>query len=233
MTIPRLLTPLARSFPHLTTPIILAPMAGASGSSLSSSVSNAGGFGFIGAAFETAEGLGVKMMEAVGALKRELRGAESGGIGIGTGRAEIGVGLLGFRLTQMDGHDDGAAHNDERVNERSTKRTDAIKFIDTALELKPRAIWLSFGEIPELIKWSKVIRDREVAVNGGDGKEMKLFIQIGTEEGLKAVLDGCSADVIVVQGACVACQPRECSSVCREVSPSLFSQCYLLNPPLL
>ncbi|PWN18403.1 2-nitropropane dioxygenase [Microstroma glucosiphilum] len=184
-------TPLNSLLPALRHPIILAPMANASGGLLASRVSHAGGFGFIGAGYYTPSKLHEELQHVFEVLGVPGRGSAN--------RLEVGVGFLAWRLSKLNGGPApslGASDLDPA--------SEALQLIDTALKAKPRAVWLAFGNPEELVGWSKVVREREAALHGGGrakwGKELKLFVGVGNTKEAKWATEEMGADVLVVQG---------------------------------
>jgi nitronate monooxygenase len=181
-------TSLTKLIGSIKTPIVLGPMANAAGGELAGRVSRAGGLGFIGAGYYTPERLGEELRKA----QEVLQGG--GDQSADQGRTHIGVGFLAWRLTKLN---EGKPSN---VNTDSP----ALALIDEALKVKPIAIWLSFGDEEELTGWSKVVRQREAAINGAgksaDGKAMKLFIGVGNEQEARVGVEQCGADVLIIQG---------------------------------
>lgn len=184
-------TPLHSLLPKLQHPIILAPMANASGGLLASRVSHAGGFGFLGAGYYTPSKLQQELQHVTELLGVPGRGSAN--------RLEVGVGFLGWRLSMLNGGPApslGASDLDPG--------SEALQLIDAALRAKPRAVWLSFGQPDELVGWAKVLREREAALHGGGrarwGKELKLFVGVGDTKEAKWATEEMGADVLVVQG---------------------------------
>lgn len=177
----------------LTTPIVLGPLANAAGGALAGKVSKAGGLGFLGAGYYTQEKLQDELKIALSLLGHSgpPRGAGN--------RVNIGVGFLAWRLTTINkGRPPSLGASDMDVD------SVALALIDQALRSKPVAIWLSFGDEEEMIRWSTVVRQREAALNGmgkaAYGKELKLFIGVGSMEEAKMAVEDCGADVVIIQG---------------------------------
>lgn len=182
-------TQLTSLIPAMTTPVVLGPMAGASGGALAARVSKANGLGFIGAGYYD-----VPTLERELATVYKILGKPPPGSG---NRLHLGIGLLAWKLTAQNG---GSAP----IQGASDLSMDspALQIIDAAIRAKPRAIWLSFGD--DIVQWSRVVREREAALNGGGeakwGTELKLFVMIGLASETKRAVEDCGADVLVVQG---------------------------------
>ncbi|KAI0321015.1 2-nitropropane dioxygenase [Amylostereum chailletii] len=125
-------TPLTRLL-RIRTPVVLAPMGGASGGLLASQVSLAGGFGFFSPDYTSLSSLSSQFDIARKALD------------VPTGPLPIGVGFLGWRLDR---------------GPRDPKEPHHAQF-DLALSQQVRAIWLSFGN--DLLKWVDRIRSHDAA----------------------------------------------------------------------
>lgn len=186
-------TPLATVIQSLKTPIVLGPLANAAGGSLAGRVSKAGGLGFVGAGYYSAEKLTQELKTSLSILgyDRPPKGAGN--------RVNIGVGFLAWRLTLINkGKPPSLGASDLDVD------SPALALIDAALRNKPLAIWLSFGDEDEMVGWSTIVRQREQALNGmgkaSYGKDLKLFIGVGDETQAKGAVEDCGADVVVLQG---------------------------------
>lgn len=186
-------TPLATVIQSLKTPIVLGPLANAAGGSLAGRVSKAGGLGFVGAGYYSAEKLTQELKTSLSILgyDRPPKGAGN--------RVNIGVGFLAWRLTHINkGKPPSLGASDLDVD------SPALALIDAALRNKPLAIWLSFGDEDEMVGWSTIVRQREQALNGmgkaSYGKDLKLFIGVGDETQAKGAVEDCGADVVVLQG---------------------------------
>ena len=186
----KLITPLSRVLPSVTTPVVLGAMAGASGGQLAGAVSSAGGFGFIGAGYltpSTLQGEVEKAYQQLSVSHAELLQSRK--------RADFGIGILVWRLTELnDGKRPGQAPPNQGVSE----------FLDVIVKARPRAIWLSFGDEQELTGWQKVISDLDHKHNddlhGNAEQELKYFIMIGREQELQTAVEKCRCDVLIVQG---------------------------------
>lgn len=80
----------------------------------------------------------------------------------------------------------------------------ALELIDTALKFKPRSLWLAFGDEAEMRGWSRVLREREAAINGAGklkwGNELKLAIGVGNLTQAKEATEDLGADILSVTG---------------------------------
>ena len=170
--------------PHLKIPVFLGPMAGAAGGALAAEVSRAGGHGFIGAGYLTAQ----QLKKELDIAREHLRN-DSG---------KIGVGFLGWKLSSFDGKKEGDL---TAQGEYGTVHPQAVERIDTALSSEHvKSIWLGFGSPKEIVFWSKVIRERSHSLRRPqDG--LVLFVSVGSEEETRAAVKGTDADVLVAQGA--------------------------------
>lgn len=185
-------TPLTRLIPALRTPIVCGPMANAAGGSLAAQISKAGGLGFIGAGYYTPEKLRSELEKVYEVLGKPERGRGN--------RLEIGIGFLAWKLTAFNKGNLPPSLGSSDLDAGSQ----ALILIDEALRSKPRAIWLSFGTAEELTGWSRIVREREAALNGGGkakfGTELKLFLGVGTTKEAKVATEDCGADVLVASG---------------------------------
>ncbi|KAF8159756.1 2-nitropropane dioxygenase, partial [Crassisporium funariophilum] len=105
------------SFLDIKTPIVSAPMAGASGGALAAHVTLGGGFGFLAVGYESPEAF----REQLGIARTLLQGNEHSEMTL-----RIGVGFLGWLLEKP--------------------LSTALELIKVALENHVQAIWLSFSE---------------------------------------------------------------------------------------
>lgn len=179
---------------HLTTlcalrhPLVCGPMANAAGGALAAQVSLGGGLGFLGAGYFDAAKLAAELATAAaqldaGAMQRDARG-----------RLPVGVGFLAWRLSVLHGGKPAASAD---VDDSSAAR----RLIDEALRPRPAALWLSFGDREEMKIWAEVLRRREIELNGGDGKALRLFVGVGEEGEAQRAVEEVGCDVLVVQGA--------------------------------
>lgn len=180
-------TSLKSIVPGLKTAIFLGPMANAAGGALAGKVSKAGGLGFIGAGYYTAEKMQNELQKAIDILGESSQKQA---------RIHLGIGFLTWRLTVLNNG------KKPSVKEAHDDDSPAIQLIDAALRVKPVAIWLSFGDEEEMIGWSSVVRKRDEVLNGDHGPEnqVKLFIGIGNETQAKSAVQDCGADVLIIQG---------------------------------
>lgn len=170
-------------------------MANACGGSLTGSVCSSGGFGWIGAGYYDSSKLQTELDTLTSILGVPERGSGN--------RLEAGVGFLGWNLTKQNS---GSAPPSLGSTDLSPA-SQALSVIDTAIKAKPRSIWLSFCENQEeLVGWSRIIREREAALNGGGkmtfGKHLKLAINVGSVEEARVACEDAGADIIIVQGEC-------------------------------
>lgn len=184
-------TSLKSILPGLKTSIILGPMANAAGGALAGKVSKAGGLGFIGAGYYTAEKMKDELNKAL-----EILGVQQDSSAQKVQRVHLGIGFLTWRLTVLNNGKKPSTKEEQDAN------SPAIQLIDEALRVKPVAIWLSFGDEEEMIGWSSVVRKRDAILNGDHGPEnqVKLFIGIGNEKQAKNGIEDCGADVLIIQG---------------------------------
>lgn len=184
-----LITPLSRVLPSIRTPIVLGAMAGASGGDLAGSVSAAGGFGFIGAGYLTPTSLQAEVEKAYS----QLNISHSHIVSSST-RANFGIGILVWRLTELN----SGKRPPHEVNET------VKQFLEVIVKARPRAVWLSFGDEAELTSWQGVIEEMDREVNkdlvGKEEERVKWFIMIGREQELRAAVEKCKCDVLIVQG---------------------------------
>ncbi|MCO5589800.1 hypothetical protein L7F22_043769 [Adiantum nelumboides] len=161
-------------------------MANAAGGALAGKVSKAGGLGFIGAGYYTAEKMRDELNKAMNIL--DVQNSSS--------RVHLGIGFLTWRLTVLNNGKKPSTKEDQDVD------SPAIQLIDAALRINPIAIWLSFGDEEEMIGWSSVVRKRDAILNGDHGpkNQVKLFIGIGNETQAKSAVEDCGADVLIIQG---------------------------------
>ncbi|KAN0066550.1 hypothetical protein ACQY0O_000644 [Thecaphora frezii] len=198
---PSIRTTLTDLLPSMTTPVVLGAMAMAAGGELAGAVSRAGGLGFIGAGYYTPEALNAEVRKAysqIGVPNRESLVQQQA-------RANFGIGLVAFRLTQLDGGKkpplDAPSSSSPSSQASDSKATELI---DETLKARPRAVWLSFGDEQELIGWTRRIRQRDAVLNpdlqSKLGQELLFFVMIGREAELACAVEGCGADVVIVQG---------------------------------
>lgn len=127
----------------LSTPVMLAPMAGISGGALAAAVTRSGGLGFIGGGYCDIDW-----------IRRQIDIADE---------TPVGIGFITWALQQNPGA------------------------LNVALERRPRAIFLSFGDIGPYVECIKRAR-------------IPVYAQIQTVAGARAAVDQ-GADIIVAQGA--------------------------------
>jgi nitronate monooxygenase len=170
----------------IRTPVVAAAMAGISGGRLAAAVTNGGGFGFMSA------GLGVqvslrhaylsltcfvvlpgrapsadKVIHEIDVARASLKDTRKGLL-------PIGVGFFGYELDAQP---------------------QMVKILDSVLNHRVLAIWLSFGE--DLGKWVRYIREKE-RDRGVD--RTLIFLQLPTAaDAFKASSDW-DIDAIVLQG---------------------------------
>lgn len=184
------ITPLSRVLPSIKTPVVLGAMAGASGGQLAGAVSSAGGFGFIGAGYLIPTSLQAEVEKAYQQLSISHAGLLSN-----RKRADFGIGILVWRLTEMN--------NGKKPHQASANDT-VKEFLEVIVKARPRAIWLSFGDEQELTGWQEVIAELDRQHNsdllGNEHEEVKWFVMIGREQELRAAVEKCRCDVLIVQG---------------------------------
>lgn len=189
-------------------------MANACGGSLTGAVCSGGGFGWIGAGYYDSGKLQSELDTLTSMLGTPERGSGN--------RLEAGVGFLGWNLTKQN-HGPPPSLGSTDLSPSSS----ALSVIDTALRAKPRSVWLSFCQTQEeLIGWSRIIREREAALNGGGkmtfGKQLKLAINVGSVEEARIACEDAGADIIIVQGECERAKQRDVQTRthhCSNASP--------------
>jgi hypothetical protein len=182
-------TPLHNILPSLRIPIVSGPMGGAAGGKLAAEVSRAGGFGFIGGGYLTPSQLDQEF-EVVDSILGGPTGPSR--------RMEIGVGFLGWKLSQLDSSPTATSSNSDFD---PASRPKAFACIDATLKKLPRAIWLAFGTSSDLSEWAKAFRERERALHGDRIEDSwKLFVGVGSEQEAKVAVEEVGADVVVAQG---------------------------------
>lgn len=193
MTSKKIVTSLSQVIPSIRTPVVLGAMAGASGGDLAGAVSAAGGFGFIGAGYLAPTALRSEIQKAF--VKLDVSHAS---LATSRRRAEFGIGILVWRLTDMNNGRKPSSSSSEPIEEP------VLDFLRGIIEARPRAIWLSFGDKAELSGWQKVIAQLDSDINGdlqGKAEEaLRWFIMIGREQELKMAVEECLCDVLIVQG---------------------------------
>ncbi|PWN47407.1 2-nitropropane dioxygenase [Violaceomyces palustris] len=162
---------LFRLHPSMRYPIVCGPMANASGGRLSSRVSRSGGLGFVGGGYLSPHGMEKELCDC----REELGWKE------GKGRLEVGVGLLCWRLSQIP-------------------EEEAIEILKVVIRFRVRAVWLSFGDREQMVRWCTLVREMEGRINGEEEDGLRLWIMIGKVEELDFTLRECEPDVLVVQG---------------------------------
>ncbi|KAI8056696.1 hypothetical protein BDF22DRAFT_667479 [Syncephalis plumigaleata] len=158
-------------FPHVTVPIVQAPMAYAS----VGTVSGAGALGFIGAGYVTEpEWAATELAHAAAAITSSS--SSSNLARDPHGRLPIGIGFITWHLKSSSSWPDVLAR---------------------VLDARPAAIWFSFGDASSMIQW---IREREKTLLPEGMPPCRIFVQVQTVAGaLDAVRWG--ADIIVAQGS--------------------------------
>jgi nitronate monooxygenase len=112
-------------FPHVTVPIVQAPMAYASGWELATAVSATGALGFIGAGYVTEpEWATTELAHAAAAASNITRDPH--------GRLPIGIGFITWHLESSNNWPD---------------------VLGQVLDARPAAIWFSFGDASSMIQW--------------------------------------------------------------------------------
>ena len=184
-------TPLHNILPSLRIPIVSGPMGGAAGGKLAAEVSRAGGFGFIGGGYLTPSQLDQEF-EVAESILRGRTGSSR--------RMEIGVGFLGWKLSQLDS---SPTSTSAKTDFDPASRPKAFACIDATLKKLPRAIWLAFGTSSDLSNWAQAFRERERALHGASTEDSwKLFVGVGSEQEAKVAVEEVGADVVVAQGMC-------------------------------
>ncbi|KDQ61609.1 hypothetical protein JAAARDRAFT_190349 [Jaapia argillacea MUCL 33604] len=107
-------TPITRLL-DIQTPVIGAPMAGASGGLLAAEVTSGGGFGFIAVGYDTIEGFKNQLALARSTLRLDPAPAP----------LPIGIGFLAWKLEEPD--------------------SIGPQLLEIALENRPKAVWFAFG----------------------------------------------------------------------------------------
>lgn len=193
MTSKKIVTSLSQVVPSIRTPVVLGAMAGASGGDLAGAVSAAGRFGFIGAGYLAPTALRSEIQKAF--VKLDVSHSS---LATSRRRAEFGIGILVWRLTDMNKGRKPSSSSSEPIEEP------VLDFLRGIIEARPRAIWLSFGDKAELSGWQKVIAQLDSDINGdlqGKAEEaLRWFIMIGREQELKMAVEECLCDVLIVQG---------------------------------
>ncbi|KAK7030596.1 CBM1 domain-containing protein [Favolaschia claudopus] len=155
----------------IRTPIVLPPMAGASGGNLAGQVSSAGGFGFLSAAYGTTPA----------DFREQLSLARSAFQAPGSQHSAqvdfpVGVGYLAWQLEKSE--------------------STLVELLPIALEHNVQAIWFSFGE--RIAHWIKFVRDHDRRF--GKDKRTLIFIQTSSVKEALIAANEWNADCIVVQG---------------------------------
>ncbi|RKP08699.1 2-nitropropane dioxygenase [Thamnocephalis sphaerospora] len=165
---------LRRILPHLRVPVVSAPMAYTSGWKLACAVSQAGGLGFIGAGYVTDPNWAAQ----------ELQQAEAALTRTANGRLPVGIGFITWHLLAAP-----AASGEASVSAWQ-------HILAVALDYRPAALWLSFGDAQPVIAW---LRERERALASSPSDRCPVFVQVSSvAEAREAVAWG--ADVIAAQG---------------------------------
>jgi hypothetical protein len=174
----------------IQTPIVLAPMAGASGGALASEVSLAGGFGFLSPSPGEAcplpptsrrlveEGCGTtaSVFTGVEKFRDELDIARSM-LNIPSGPLlPIGAGFLGWKLDEAG--------------------SQLVPLLELALENGVRAIWLSFGK--DLGRWIEFVRNHDQT--SGKSPKTLVFVQVNSADDALIAVQAWKVDVLVAQG---------------------------------
>lgn len=194
MSSKKIVTSLSQVVPSIRTPVVLGAMAGASGGDLAGAVSAAGGFGFIGAGYLTPPVLRSEIQKAF--VKLDVAHSD---LVANRRRAELGIGILVWRLTDMNKGRKPSSNPSETVEEP------VLEFLKAIIEARPRAIWLSFGDKEELCGWQEVLARLDSEINGDlhdkADEALRWFIMIGREQELRMAVEECRCDVLIVQGS--------------------------------
>ncbi|KAK0545442.1 hypothetical protein OC846_004001 [Tilletia horrida] len=200
----------------VTSPIVLGPMANASGGELAAATSLGGGFGFLGAGywdaatvkshFQTARAL----MEQ-GGLSPKRKNA----------RLTLGIGFLVWRLTKVHGSPVSSA---SLTSDAEGIYSPAIEIVEAALRARPKSIWLSFGEADDLVAWADFIRKRDAQLSAelsanGEAEEddpLVIMVGVGTEQQARQAVESVGCDVLSVTG-------QESGGHGMAASPTLFT----------
>ncbi|EJD07540.1 2-nitropropane dioxygenase [Fomitiporia mediterranea MF3/22] len=165
---------------NIKTPVLCAPMAGASGGALAAQVSLAGGFGFIGAGYWDA-GCFRKELELASSILQEERKpmTESSDQITRTdtrdGPLKIGVGYLGWKLDQSN---------------------ESAELLSIALEARVAAVWLAFGT--DLGKWVRHVRKFDASRS--KPHTTIVFVLVNCLQDAQKAVKEWDADVLVAQG---------------------------------
>ncbi|KAK7056178.1 hypothetical protein VNI00_002730 [Paramarasmius palmivorus] len=165
----RINTPLTRLL-DITTPVVVPPMAGASGGALAAQATIGGGFGFIASGYGSLESLGNEIALARSLLDEAQHPRPEPRV------LPIGVGFFGWLL--------------EKDHAR------AKEYISFVLDNNLQAIWFSFGR--DLGTWVQFVRDYDQ--RSSKSHRTVIFVLVNTVEEASAAISIWKADVVVAQG---------------------------------
>ncbi|KAE8211026.1 hypothetical protein CF327_g5175 [Tilletia walkeri] len=215
----------------ITSPIVLGPMANASGAELAAATTLGGGFGLLGAGYWSPETV-KDQMQTARALIEDYQ-TENGQqctkkVKKNNLRQPFGIGFLVWRLSKAHG-EDVSSLADINASARTTEGvySPAVESVEAALRARPKAIWLSFGEPDDLVAWADFIRRRdaqlsvELRAENGDEKEeeedpLVIMVGVGNEEQARHAVESIGCDILAVTG-------NEAGGHGLAASPSLFT----------
>ncbi|KAK0547629.1 hypothetical protein OC844_007128 [Tilletia horrida] len=219
---------------NISSPIVLGPMANASGGELAAATSLGGGFGLLGAGYWDPRMLADHIQTARAMIDVERPpAATSGGSEKHDKRLPFGVGFLVWRLAKVHGApltslatatDNGNGNGNGEPAAPEGIYSPAIEAIETTLRARPKSIWLSFGEPADLVALADFIRTRdaqlsaELGISASDARAdpLVLMVGVGNEEQARHAVEQIGCDVLAVTG-------NEAGGHGLAASPSLFT----------
>ncbi|KAH9072170.1 2-nitropropane dioxygenase [Lactarius deliciosus] len=179
------LTRLLGMITGIRTPIVLAPMAGASGGALAGEVFLAGGFGFLAPG---EEGMAIAKPGRILSQTIAFQSTEDSKISrtSSTSRARLlnrpsgplplGAGFLGWKLEEA--------------------QSPHVALLELALENGVQAVWFSFGE--DLGRWIALVRSHDE--KHGNTRKTLIFVQVNSVDEALHAAQTWKVDVLVAQG---------------------------------
>ncbi|KAL9932441.1 hypothetical protein V8E36_008558 [Tilletia maclaganii] len=206
-------------------PIVLGPMAGASGGELAAATTLGGGFGLVGAGYWDVKTLKDHLQNARALIEADSSGSSSSKKKKdGGGRLPFGVGFLVWRLAKVHGKPLTTLSDEGQDDGIEGSFSPAIELVEAALRARVKAIWLSFGEPDDLVALADFIRrrDAQLAAELSNEKQKQehdplvIMVGVGNEEQARHAVEQIGCDILGVTG-------NEAGGHGLAASPSLFT----------
>ncbi|CAD6885879.1 unnamed protein product [Tilletia controversa] len=213
----------------ITSPIVLGPMAGASGAELAAATTLGGGFGLLGAGYWAPDTVKDQMQTARALIEDDDEFAGKGTKTSKHSRQPFGIGFLVWRLSKA--HSDPVSTlADVNASAETTEGiySPAVESVEAALRARPKAIWLSFGEPEHMVAWADFIRRRDAQLSAelraeGESEDedededpLVIMVGVGNEEQARHAVESVGCDILAVTG-------NEAGGHGLAASPSLFT----------